>query len=160
MTHNIENRARLSSSLIKGLLLISGLLAVGIATTILCAPDAFYKGYGIDIGADASLVNELKAPAGMLFITGLLMLAGVVRKALTVTSLSTASLVYLSYGLSRLWSMAIDGMPHSGLVSAAILEIALGLICLLVFMRVRKSGFGLRRAARNSWIAPVDGAAR
>ena len=61
---------------------------------------------------------------GLLLTSGLLMLAGVVRTELTVASLGMASLIYLSYGLSRLLSIAIDGIPHSGLVSAAILEIA------------------------------------
>lgn len=160
MTKNIENMTRRSSYLIKGLLLTSGLLAAGIAATILVAPDAFYASYGIDTGANVSLANELKAPAGMLLIAGLLMLAGVVRTELTVVSLGTASLIYLSYGLSRLFSMTIDGIPHSGLVSAAMLEIAIGLICLLVFTRHRKSAFGTRIAARGKWNAPIEEAAK
>jgi len=160
MIKNIEKMTRLSSYLIKGLLLTSGLLAAGIATAILFAPDAFYAGYGIDTGSNVSLANELKAPAGMLLITGLLMLAGVVRTELTVASLGTASLIYLSYGLSRLLSMAIDGIPHSGLVSAAVLELAIGLICLLVFTRHRKSAFDQSIVARGAWNAPSEEAAR
>lgn len=160
MTKNIENLTRLNSYLVKGLLLTSGLFAAGIAATILFAPDAFYAGYGIDTGSDVSLANELKAPAGMLLIAGLLMLAGVVRTELTGASLGTASLIYLSYGLSRLLSMVIDGIPHSGLVSAAMLEIAIGLVCLLVFMRHRKSAVGPRVAARGDWNAPSEEATR
>lgn len=160
MTKNIENTTRLSSYLIKGLLSISGLLAAGIAASILFAPDAFYAGYGIDTGADASLANELKALAGMLLISGLLMLAGVVRTELIFVSLGTASLIYLSYGVSRLLSMVVDGIPHSGLVSAAMLETTIGLICLLVFARHRKSVFGPRIAARADWNAPGEEATR
>ena len=126
-------------NLTKGLLLISGLLAAGIAATILFAPDAFYAGYGIDTSANVNLAYELKAPAGMLLIAGFLMLAGLVRAKLTVVSLGIASLIYLPYGLSRLLSMLVDGIPHSGLVSAAVLEIAIGSICLLAFTRHRKS---------------------
>jgi len=149
MIKDIESMTRLNFYLTKVLLLTSGLLAAGIAATILLAPGAFYAGYGIDIDSDVSLVNELKAPAGMLLIAGLLMLAGVVRKELTVVSLGTGSLIYLSYGLSRLLSMAIDGVPHSGLVSAAILEIAIGVICLLVWSRHRQFAFAAGRA-RNA----------
>jgi hypothetical protein len=151
MTKNIENMTRLSSYVIKSLLLTSGLLAAGIAVTIIFAPDAFYTGYGIDAGSNVSLANELKAPAGMLLIAGLLILAGVIRAELTVASLGTATVTFLSYGLSRLLSMAIDGVPHSGLVIAAMLEIAIGMICLMVFMRFRKSGFTLRIAGRGAW---------
>ncbi len=160
MTKNIANMTRLSSTLIKGLLLISGLLAAGIAATILFAPDAFYAGYGINTGTDVSLANELKAPAGMLLIAGLLILAGVVRTELTVASLGIASLIYLSYGVSRLLSMAIDGIPHGGLVGAAMFEIAIGLVCLLVFARHRKSTFGTRIAARGDLNAPSEKATR
>ncbi len=153
MTKNIEQMTRFSSHVIKGLLLISGLLAAGIAATILLAPDAFYAGYGIDAGSNVSLANELRAPAGLLFIAGLLMLAGVVRTELTVLSLAIATVIYLSYGLSRLLSMAIDGVPHSGLVTAAALEIAIGVICLMIFMRFRNSGFVPRIGGRGSWNA-------
>ena len=162
MTKNIENMTRLSAYLTKGLLLASGLIAAGIAATILFAPDAFYASYGIETGSDVSLSNELKAPAGTLLLAGLLMLAGVVRTEFTLASLGTASLIYLSYGLSRLLGMAIDGIPHSGLVSAAMLEIAIGVISLLVFARCRKtkSAFGARIAARDDWNAPTEEVAR
>ena len=65
MTKNIEYMTRFSSCVINALLLISGLLAAGIAATIIFA------------------------------------------------SLGTATVTFLSYGLSRLLSMAIDGVPHS-----------------------------------------------
>ena len=121
----------------RGLLLASGLLATGIAATILAAPDPFYAGYGIDISSNVSLANELKAPAGTLLVAGLLMLVGVVKPKYAVTSLAVASVIYLSYGLSRLLSIAVDGFPHSALVSAAMLELALGAVCLLGLVRLR-----------------------
>jgi hypothetical protein len=121
----------------RGLLLASGLLATGIAATILAAPDLFYAGYAIDIGSDVSLANELKAPAGMLLVAGLLMLVGVVRPGYAGTSLAIGSVIYLSYGLSRLLSIAVDGIPHSSLVSAAMLELGLGAACLLSLARLR-----------------------
>lgn len=115
----------------RALLLASGLLATGIAATILSAPDPFYAGYGIDVSSDASLANELKAPAGTLLVAGLLMLVGVVKSAYAVMSLAIGSVIYLSYGLSRLLSIAVDGVPHSALVSAAMLELAIGVGCVL-----------------------------
>jgi hypothetical protein len=54
-----------------------------------------------------------------------------------MVSLTTASVVYLSYGLSRLLSMAMDGLPHSGLVSAAGIELGIGAACLLALLRAR-----------------------
>ena len=124
--------------LVKLTLLASGLVAAGIATTILLAPDVFYAGYGIEVSGNATLVNELKAPAGVLLVAGLLMLAGVFRAEFVKVSLTTAAVVYLSYGLARVLSIAMDGLPDSGLVSAAGIEIGIGAACLLALLRIRE----------------------
>ena len=116
----------------------SGMVAVAIAVAILFAPAAFYAGYGIDVSGDATLANELKAPAGALLVAGLVMFAGVFRRELAVVSLTTAAVIYLSYGLSRVTSIAIDGMPHSGMLSAAGVELVIGAICLLTLLQVRQ----------------------
>ena len=126
MTTHTEHVSVFSTYLIKVLLLASGLLAAGIAATILFAPDAFYTGYGIDVGSNVNLSNELKAPAGLLLVAGLLMLVGVFSAGFVVPSLVTATVIYLSYGTSRLLSMTIDGVPDSGLVAAAMIEVGVG----------------------------------
>ena len=120
------------------ILFCSGLVAVGIAIAILVAPAAFYAGYGIDVTGDATLANELKAPAGALLVAGLIMFAGAFRRELAIVSLTTAAVVYLGYGLSRVASIAIDGVPHSGMVNAASVEIVIGAICLLTLLQVRQ----------------------
>ena len=66
------------------------------------------------------------------------MFAGVFRRELTGASLTTAAVVYLSYGLSRVTSIAMDGMPHSGMVNAACVELVIGAICLMTLLRVRQ----------------------
>ena len=118
-------------------LLVSGLVAAGIAAAILLAPELFYASYGIEVAGNATLVNELKAPAGALLVAGLFMFAGVVRPALARVSLATASVVYLSYGVARLSSIAMDGFPNSALVSAAGIEIGIGAACLLALLHAR-----------------------
>ncbi len=117
----------------------SALIAIAIAVTILFAPEAFYSGYGIEIAGNATLANELKAPAGALLLAGLLMSAGVFRTDLAITSLTTATIVYLSYGLSRVISIAVDGLPHSGMVSAAAIELVVGAVCLAALLRARQA---------------------
>ncbi len=121
-------------------LLIAGIVAIGIAAAILFAPDGFYAAYGIELAGNTNLTNELKAPAGVLLVAGLLMLAGVFRARLTTVSLIAAAAIYLPYGLSRLLSFALDGVPNSALVSAAIFEIAVGAVCLLALMPGRHDG--------------------
>lgn len=122
----------------KLVLLISGCVAISIATAILFAPEGFYAAYEIELGGNTNLINELKAPAGVLFGAAILMLAGVFRTRLITLSLIAAAAIYLPYGLSRLLSMAVDGVPHSSLVAAAIFEIAVGTVCLLALVPGRE----------------------
>ena len=135
----------------RGLLLASGLLAAGIAATIFVVPDAFYASYGIEIGRDVNLANEMKAPAGLLFLAGLAMLAGVFRAEHAVSSLTVAAVVFLSYGLSRSLSMALDGIPNAALAGAAAFEIAIGIVCLIDLLRIRRSGQARRMVRRGAW---------
>lgn len=121
------------------LLLLSGIIAIGIACAILFAPQAFYAKYGIEMGNNANLANELKAPSGVLLAAGLLMLAGVVNSELTFISTLTAAVVYLSYGLSRLSSMVTDGLPDAELVSATLFELVIGMICSLALIHLHKT---------------------
>ena len=122
----------------KLVLLISGIVAISIATAILFVPEGFYAAYEIQLAGNTNLTNELKAPAGVLFVAGLLMLAGVFRTQLIALSLTASATIYLPYGLSRLLSIALDGVPHSSLVGAAIFEIAVGTVCLLALIPGRE----------------------
>ena len=119
-------------------LFLSGFIAMAIAATILFAPEMFYAGYGIEVGDNPTLANELKAPAGTLLVAGLLMFAGAFRLQFAVVSLATATAVYLSYGLARVLSIVIDGLPHSGMVGAAGIELVVGGICLLTLLDARR----------------------
>ncbi len=120
-------------------LFLSALIAVAIAGTILIAPDAFYAGYGIEVVGNATLANELKAPAGALLVAGLVMFAGAFRQRFAMVSLMTATIVYLSYGAARVLSIAVDGMPHNGMVSAAAIEIVIGAVCLMTLLQAPRS---------------------
>ena len=122
----------------RAFLSLGGLIAVGIAAAIWTVPAAFYGSYGIDLGGDVNLMNELKAPAGMLFAAGLAILAGAVRTSLASTSMVVAAALYLSFGASRFASFAVDGMPNDSLVAAAVLEVAIGAIAVFGVIAHRK----------------------
>ena len=49
-------------------------------------------------------------------------------------SLRVGSVLFCSFGLYRLASMALDGMPSSGLVSATAIELALGMLCIVALL--------------------------
>ena len=129
-----------NSKVLKTILIISGLIASGIGVAILFAPAAFYAIYGIELGSDVSLLNEIRAPGAALLASGILIISGAFVEKLAFTAVVVSTLLYLSYGLSRVMSIAIDGMPVEGLVQAAILEIIIGLACVfaLVIYRGKK----------------------
>ena len=127
-----------TSAATKVFLGLSGLVAAGIAVAIWTVPSAFYGSYGIDLGGDVNLLNELKAPAGVLFAAGLAILAGAVRSRFEPASMKIAAVLYLSFGASRLASFVTDGLPSESLVSAAMLEIVIGAIALFGLLSHRQ----------------------
>ena len=117
-----------------GLLFVAGALLLLVGSFILAAPAAFYATNGIDPAGNVNLLNELKAPAGLLFTAGLLMIGAIFRRELANTATALAALIYLSYTVTRGISMTVDGMPAAGLVQAMALEGVLGLACLAVIV--------------------------
>ena len=116
------------------LLLVAGALLILVGTFILASPADFYASNNIELGANVSLLNELKAPAGFLLAAGLFMIGAIFVRSQADTALWLAALIYLSYAGSRFVSMAFDGVPAVGLVQAAALEGVVGVACLAVLM--------------------------
>jgi len=128
-----------NSLVLKIVLFIAGLILAGIGTAELFTPIGFHATSGIILGDDTNLMNEIRAPGGALLASGLLVIAGTLFAALTFTSTVVATTLYLSYGISRVYSMAVDGMPGLTLLQATGLEFAIGLICAFTLLRYRET---------------------
>ena len=118
---------------LRATLLLSGLIAAGIGATILLDPAGFHAGHDIALGTDASLLSEVRAPGGALMALGLLTLAGAFARSLAPTAAAVGTTVYLSYGVSRLVALTLDGLPHPGLLVATAAELLLGLALALAW---------------------------
>jgi hypothetical protein len=127
-----------NSFVLKSVLFLSGLVAVLIGGFIVVAPEAFYAVYGIQFDGDVSLLNEVRATGGALLAIGGLITAGAFVTRLTFTSAVVAPVLYLSYGLSRVLSVTVDGMPVGELTQAAVAEIVIGLVCVVVLLKYRQ----------------------
>ena len=127
-----------NSKLIQVLLIISGIIGIGIGSALLFAPVAFEASAGINLGEDINLLSEIRAPGGLLVSGGIIILLGAFIPKLRHTALVLSSLFYLSYGISRVLSLIVDGMPHSSLLFATAIEIVIGLLSLLVFVKFSK----------------------
>ena len=115
----------------------SGALLVLIGSALMFSPKAFLETSHVFIDHDPGLMSELSAPSGLLIITGALMILGAFKVRFANLGLSVGAIVYASYGLGRLISMALNGMPSESLVAATVIE--LGIAALLVMLRVTSS---------------------
>lgn len=127
------------SLLHKAVLLVAGATALYIGGSIVVSPDAFYAAYNISLSGDASLANELRAMGGGLLMLGLLTLSGLVIPGLTLASTLLAASMFLAYAATRFLSLGLDGQPDSGLVTAMIAELVIGLASLAALIAARRT---------------------
>ena len=127
-----------SEKLQRVILFTSGVIAAGFGAVILFNPAALYASSGIEMVWNVSLLSEIRAAGGALLACGLFIMAGsfIARLAYSATIISV--LMYLSYGLSRLFSMSVDGMPVESLVMATGLELVIGLMCIYLLTAARR----------------------
>lgn len=117
--------------------------AVGVASLILLAiglwvfvdPVAYAAGMGVAIPRDPSLLSDMRAQAGALLgFAGLLGFATLRPRHIAMAA-PAGAIVFLTYGLSRLVAMSVDGMPVTSLVVAAAFELIVGVALVLVARR-------------------------
>lgn len=126
------------SKVLKTILVVAGLIVVGFGAAVLFTPIAFYATNGIALGDNVSVLNEIRAAGGFLMASGLVIISGAIWRKLAFTATVLATVLYLAYGLSRLLSLIVDGLPAQGLQQAMYLEFVIGVICLLALIRYRE----------------------
>ena len=133
------------------LLIVAGTLLLLIGAGILFAPHSFFATNGIMLGREPSLMSEIRAPGGLLIGCAVVMLIGVAQRSLMRPALILAAIAYGTYGISRLFSLAIDGIPNSSLIGAAVLELVIGVLCVVPLLGL-PSESSIRTSGREaSW---------
>jgi hypothetical protein len=102
---------------------------------MLLAPIDFHATAGIPLGADANLLNEMRASGGAALGAGVVILLGAFIASIRPTSIILATTLYLSYGAARIISMVVDGAPGATLQLVAALEIGIGAMCAFALIR-------------------------
>ncbi|MGJ3231326.1 MAG: DUF4345 domain-containing protein [Oceanicaulis sp.] len=110
--------------LTRATLALSGALLVSIGGALLVSPPAFLEMSHVFIEPHPGLLSELTAPSGVLIVTGALMMLGAVKLRFARPALSAGAVVYASYGLGRLISMGLHGLPPDSLILATGIELA------------------------------------
>ncbi len=119
------------NTVLKGLLVVSGLILVGIGGALLLAPEAMHAMNGVVLADNASLLSEIRAPGALLIGGGLIILVSAFVRTLMVSGLALSGLIYGTYAIGRLVSIGLDGLPADSLVTAAGLEVVLGVAGLI-----------------------------
>lgn len=125
---------------LKALLIVTGLIGMGIGGAILFEPVAFHATSGITVPANKNLLSELRAAGGALLAIGFVVVLGAFVARLTFTALTLATVLYLSYGSSRVISVVLDGLPSSPLLAVTAFELGVGLLCAIVLTKHRSLG--------------------
>ena len=120
---------------------LSGALGAVIGLAILIVPHAFFATNDIVLGTDPNLMSEIRAPGGVLIAAGIIMMSGAALSSLIQLGLLTGAVVFSMYGISRLISLVLDGVPSAALVSALVIELIIGAIAALLIAK-----FGLPRS--------------
>jgi len=107
---------------------IAALMLLNVGGSILLTPQAFYAGDGVLLSNDPSLLSEVRASGGMLAGGALVIFAGIVRPSMRSLAMALSVLIYGSFGLSRLLSLTLDGMPSHSLLIATAIELTVAAI--------------------------------
>ncbi|MHA7901574.1 MAG: DUF4345 domain-containing protein [Henriciella sp.] len=120
----------MSRILTRGVLTVSGAILGLIGGALMFAPKAFLETSHVFIDRDPGLMSELTAPSGILIITGALMMLGAFKLRFSNLALLIGAIVYGSYGLGRLVSMVLHGLPSESLITATVIEFAVAAVLL------------------------------
>lgn len=121
-------------------LAVSGLVLLAVGVPILLGPLAYQAGMGVALPNDPTLLSDLRAMAGSLIGFGLLLVAGARwSRRFGHGAAIGGAVLYLSYGLGRLLSMAVDGLPSGALIGSAAIELLVGGVLALVALHPSRS---------------------
>ena len=107
---------------------IAGLMLLTIGVEVLLTPQTFYANDGVLLGNNPSLLSEIRASGGLLAGGALVMFAGIVRPSVRSLAMTLSVLIYGSFGLSRLLSLILDGIPSNNLLMATAIELTVAAI--------------------------------
>ncbi len=118
-------------------LLASGGLLIAVGAAVLFLPHAFFAMNGATLGSDPSLMSEVRGPGGLLIVSGAVVLLGAFRSRDVELGLLLSALVYCGFGLSRLISLWLDGVPSTSLLTAMGTELTVGVLSLIVLISMK-----------------------
>jgi hypothetical protein len=127
-----------NSKVLKGILIVLGLVLTIIGLWRLFDPIAFFENSGLVLSNEAGLLSEARATGGAVVGFGIVVLLGAFNKRLSYTSTITALVVFLGFGIARLIGFSLDGNPGEGVIQGIIIEFVLGLLAVFALFKYRE----------------------
>ena len=123
------------NSLIRAQLHVNAWVAVLIGSIIMLDPVSLLAPYGLQADLSTGLLSELRAPGGLLLVSGLVIVFCASRPSTAHSGILLSIMVYGGYGSVRLLAMLLDGLPPAEIQLATAIEVGL---CVLSAMSLHK----------------------
>lgn len=120
-----------------------------IGAALMVSPRAFLEVNRVFVETDPGLMSELTAPAGILILTSALLLIGALKLRAASLALIVGAIVYGSYGIGRLVSMALHGLPSESLITATIVELVVAVLLGVLWAWTRRGPARFETRART-----------
>jgi hypothetical protein len=106
---------------------LSALLLLFVGSSRLQNPKkTFQKSSGINLNDDKDLINELRGISGVMFLSSVLIATGIFIDKMLFTSLIIAVLIFIGFGIGRIFSILKDGKPNTQIMQGIGFEMVLG----------------------------------
>ena len=127
-----------NSKILKGILILLGLLLIILGSWRLFDPIAFFENSGLVLSDEAGLLSEARATGGIVVGFGLVILMGAFIQRLSYTSTLAAIVLFFGFGIARVIGFALDGNPGEGIIQGIIFEFVLGLVAVFALFKYRE----------------------
>ena len=127
-----------NSKILKGILILLGLLLIILGSWRLFDPIAFFENSGLVLSDEAGLLSEARATGGVVVGFGLVILMGAFSQRLSYTSTIAAIVIFFGFGIARVIGFTLDGNPGEGVIQGIIFEFVLGLVAVFALFKYRE----------------------
>jgi hypothetical protein len=127
-----------NSKILKGILMLLGVLLTVIGSWRLFDPIAFFENSGIVLNNDVGLLSEARGTGGIVLGFGLVVILGAFNRRLSYTSTIAAIVIFLGFGIARLIGFGLDGNPGEGVIQGLVIEFVLGSLAVFAFFKYRE----------------------
>lgn len=117
-------------------LIIAGLIGLYVGGSLLFFPAQLQADNGIVLST-ASHFSEARAPGAAIFGASILAFISIFKTTLRKSALGLMTLFFTTYGLGRLLSVIIDGLPADGLYYAMYGELIMGILAGMLYLKAK-----------------------